>query len=120
MTDTEMEVAGYVRKFDYTQYAHDNHVNVIDENSFQHLVRDTFTTIADVMRNTYGPYGSTIMISNQNETTTTKDGYNIYCAMGFNHQYKRMVYLAIRDIIERVNRTVGDGIELCLAWLNST
>lgn len=114
MTDTEMEVAGYVRKFDYTQYSHDNHVNVIDENSFQHLVRDTFTTIADVMRNTYGPYGSTIMISNQNETTTTKDGYNIYCAMGFNHQYKRMVYLAIKDIIERVNRTVGDGTTSCI------
>ena len=114
LSDEEMAIAGYKKVFDYTQFSHENHVNVIPEESFKNLVRDTFTTIADVLRNTYGPYGSTIMISDQNNTTTTKDGYNIYCALGFNHQYKKMVYLAIKGIIERVNKTVGDGTTSCI------
>ena len=115
VSDSEMEVMGYKRTYDYTQYSHDNNINVIPEEDFQHLVHDTFHTIADNLRKTYGPYGSTIMmVSEQNETTTTKDGYNIYQALGFNHQYKKMVYVTIRDIIERVNRTVGDGTTSCI------
>lgn len=110
----ELEANNYVQKFDYTQYSHDNHVNVIPEESFHHLVTDTFKVITDTLRKTYGPYGSTIMISDQNETTTTKDGYNIYCALGFSHHYKRMVYLAIKKIIERVNNNVGDGTTSCI------
>lgn len=115
LSDTEMEVAGFKRVYDYTQYSHENHINVIPEEAFQRLTSDTFGTVADVLRNTYGPYGSTMMLTSQNgETTTTKDGYNIYNSLGFNHQYKRMVYMAIQNIIERVNRTVGDGTTSCI------
>ena len=114
MNQMEMELEGFKKVFDYSQYSHDNHVNVIPEESFKRLVSDTFEVIADVLRETYGPYGATIMISDQNETTTTKDGYNIFNAMGFSHQYKKMVYLAIKKIIERVNRRVGDGTTTCI------
>jgi hypothetical protein len=110
----EMEVLGYNRVYDYTQYSHDNHVNVIPEESFKRLVSDTFKTITDTLRSTYGPYGSTMIISDQNETTTTKDGYNVFEAMNFNHHYKHMVYLAIGKICERVNRNVGDGTTSCI------
>lgn len=102
------------KQYDYTQYSHENHVNVIPENDFKHLVEDTFRTITDTMRATYGPYGSTVVISAQNETMTTKDGYNVFEAMGFSHAYKRMVYLAIQKICERVNRNVGDGTTSCI------
>ncbi len=114
MTEAELNAMGYSKRYDYTQYAHDNHVNVIPEDAFKHLVRDTFKTIADNLRETYGPYGSTILVSSCNETTATKDGYNIFCSLGFNHQYKRMVYLAIKKIIERVNTNVGDGTTSCI------
>lgn len=115
MNEFELEaLTGAKRVFDYTQFSHDNHVNVIPEESFHQLVKDTFDIIAQVLKKTYGPYGSTIMISDQNQTTSTKDGYNIYCAMGFNHHYKRMVYLAIKQIIERVNTNVGDGTTSCI------
>lgn len=114
MNEAEMEACGYVRVYDYTSYSHDNHVNVIPEESFKRLVTDTFKVITDVLRETYGPYGSTIMISDQNETTTTKDGYNIFNAIGFSHQYKQKVYLAIKKIIDRVNHNVGDGTTSCI------
>ena len=114
MSGDEMEILGYSKVFDYTQFSHDNHVNVIPEQSFKRLVQDTFRTITEVLRETYGPYGSTVVISDQNETTTTKDGFNVFEAMGFSHHYKRMVYLAIKKICERVNRNVGDGTTSCI------
>lgn len=111
----EAEMMGHGKMvYDYTQYGHDNHVNVITEAAFKQLVTDTFKTIVEVLKETYGPYGSSIMISENNETTATKDGYNIYNALGFSHQYKKMVYLAIKKIIERVNDNVGDGTTSCI------
>ena len=109
-----MEELGYTKSYDFTQYAHDNNVNVIPEDSFKHLIEETFRIIADILRNTYGPYGSTVVISDQSETTTTKDGYNVFNAVGFSHTYKRMVYLAIKKIIDRVNNNVGDGTTSCI------
>jgi len=112
--EIEMASMGYGRVYDYTQYSHDNHVNVIPEQSFRRLVHDTFNVITETLRETYGPYGSTVMISDQNQTITTKDGYNVFESIGFNQVYKQKVYLAIQQIIERVNRNVGDGTTSCI------
>lgn len=108
------ELEAYQPKYNYTQYSHDNDVNVIPEESFKRLVTDTFKTITDTLRATYGPYGSSVIIADQNETFTTKDGFNVFEAMGFSHQYKKMVYLAIKKICERVNKNVGDGTTSCI------
>ena len=112
--ELELQMAGYEKVYDYSQYAQKNNINVIPENDFKRLVRDAFKIIADNLRATYGPYGSSVIISEQSQTTTTKDGYNVFNALGFNHTYKRMVYLAIGKIIERVNRNVGDGTTSCI------
>ena len=93
----EMDMAGYKPMYDYTQYSHDNHVNVIPEINFKRLVSDTFKVITDTLRKTYGPYGSTILIASANTVTSTKDGHNVFEVMGFSHHYKKMVYLAIKD-----------------------
>ena len=110
----ELSAMGYEQVFDYTQYSHKKHVNAIPEEDFKRLIRDTFATIAEMMRSTYGPYGSTMMISDQNETTSTKDGFHVFEAMGFSHAYKHKVYLAIKKICERVNQNVGDGTTSCI------
>lgn len=99
---------------DYNAYSSEKHVNVIPEADFKELVAETFTTISEVLRATYGPYGSSIIISENNDTITTKDGYNVFQALGFSHSYKKMVYLAIKKIIERVNKNVGDGTTSCI------
>lgn len=112
--DIELQMNGFERVYDYSQYAHDNNINVIPEKDFKRLVSDTFKTITETLRATYGPYGSSWIITDQSETTTTKDGYHVFQSMGFNHTYKRMVYLAISKIIERVNRNVGDGTTSCI------
>ena len=113
MTD-EMIMSGYIPKYNYTQYANDNNVNVIPEVDFKRLVTDTFKVIADTMKNTYGPYGSTVCLLENGETGATKDGYNTFCGMNFNDPYKHHIYLAIKAICERVNNNVGDGTTSCI------
>ena len=115
MNEIQAQEMGYQKRYDFTQYSHENNVNVIPEEDFKRLVQETFKCIADNLRKTYGPYASTVMLSNSNnETFATKDGYNVFNALGFSHTYKRMVYLAIQKIIERVNRNVGDGTTSCI------
>ena len=63
---------------DYNQYSREKHINVIPENDFKELVSETFDTIASALRSTYGPYGASSIVSESNETITTKDGYNVF------------------------------------------
>lgn len=112
--DTELQAMGYKQRFDYSQYSHDNDVNVIPRADFKRLIRDTFKTITEIVRETYGPYGSTWTLNEQNQTNSTKDGYNTFEAIKFAHQYKQMVKLAIGKICARVNAVVGDGTTSCL------
>ena len=115
MNDDQLALAaGYERVYDYTQYSHENHVNVIPEEAFDRLVKDTFSTIADTLRKTYGPYASTVLISEMNEMSATKDGYNVFNAISFNQPYKQMVYRTIKKIIDDVNDNVGDGTTSCI------
>lgn len=93
----------------YNNYSIDHEVNMIPENDFKRLVIDTFNCITQAVGPTAGPYGSHVMTTSMNQNTTTKDGYNAFCALSFNNPYKRIVYLAIKNICERVNKTVGDG-----------
>lgn len=100
----------------YTEYSKETEFNVIPEADFKELVSDTFNVIAQNLRATYGPYGSSIILADTSspETTTTKDGYNVFLSLGTKNPYKKMVYLTIKQIIERVNRNVGDGTTSCI------
>lgn len=101
-------------RYDYTQYSHDNDINIIPEEDYRRLVADTFKVIAHNLRKTYGPYGSSAIMTEQNHTTATKDGYNTFEALHFSHNYKQQVYLHIQEIINRVNENVGDGTTSCI------
>ena len=114
MNPTGMGFDSSLMKYDYTQYSHDNDVNVIPDADYRRLVADTFRTICNTMRQTYGPYGSSVIITEQNQTTATNDGYNTFEALHFSHNYKQQVYLSIQDIINRVNENVGDGTTSCI------
>lgn len=114
LNETELRAMGYEQKFDYSQFSHDNDINVIPKKDFKRLIRDTFKTITTVVKETYGPYGSTYTLNELNQTSSTKDGYNSFEAIHFSHQYKQMVKLTIGKICSRVNEVVGDGTTSCL------
>ena len=54
--ELELQMAGLKKQYDYTEFAHNAHVNVIPESDFKRLVSDTFKTITFVFKQTYGPY----------------------------------------------------------------
>ena len=54
--ELELQMAGLKKQYDYTEFAHNAHVNVIPESDFKRLVSDTFKTITFVLKQTYGPY----------------------------------------------------------------
>lgn len=110
----EIHMPSYYDQHDYTLYSRCKSVNIIPEKDFKLLVSDTFQTLADALRVTYGPYGRQVMITDHRETTTTKDGYNTFAVLGFADEYKDKVYLAIKKICDRVNRRVGDGTTSCI------
>ena len=112
MENPELEM--YQKNYDYTNYSHRNHINVIPEEDFKRLITDSFKSLTDVLRKTYGPYGSSVMMSEQSQTILTKDGYNVFQQLGPSHTYKRLVYLALNKIITRVNKNVGDGTTSCM------
>lgn len=110
-----MDGAVFQKTYDYTDYAHRNHVNIIPKEDFRRLVADTFKVLTERLRDTYGPYGSTVMISTTTgDTVSTKDGFHAFQSMGFSHQYKNLVYKAIYKICARVNQNVGDGTTSCV------
>ena len=99
----------------YSQYSIDNEVNIIPEEDFKSLIRDTFKVITQHVGGTAGPYGSQVMLSSSDgQSTTTKDGFNSFSALSFMNPYKKMVYLAIKKICERVNNSVGDSTTSCI------
>lgn len=99
---------------DYTRYSKAKSVNMIPENDFIELVLDTFSTMCQALRCTYGPYGSPVMISELNDNSTTKDGFKTVESLNFSNPYQNLVYLSIKKICERVNNTVGDGTTTCI------
>lgn len=105
---------GLTKKYDYTSYSHEHNINVIPREDFYNLTQNTFNEIVKQVGKTYGPYGEPFMILDGGSFVATKDGYRTFTSLGFNHAYKHMVYKAISQIIERVNRNVGDGTTSCL------
>lgn len=113
--EKDLIAMGYEKKYDYSQYSHDHKINIIPEDDFKRLTSDVFKTIAENLKQTYGPYGSIWTMTNtMNGTTSTKDGYNAFRAMKFSDRHMHEVYLTIQDIIDRVNTNVGDGTTSCM------
>ena len=69
-------------KYDYTQYSHDNDVNVIPDADYRRLVADTFKTICDTLRKTYGPRMDTIPLKQCISHTITSSKFIL--------QYRRL------------------------------
>ena len=103
---------------DFTRYSREKSINMIPEEDFKALVLETFDTMCQALRCTYGPYGSPVMISEQTDNSTTKDGFKTVESLHFSNPYQRLVYISIKKICERVNSNVGDGTTTCILLAN--
>ena len=115
---TDLKMPNPLDGNDFTRYSREKSINMIPEDDFKALVLETFDTMCQALRCTYGPYGSPVMISEQTDNSTTKDGFKTVESLHFSNPYQRLVYLSIKKICERVNSNVGDGTTTCILLAN--
>lgn len=115
----ELSMLGYEAKYQYTQYSQDHGINVIPENDFRKLIIRSSNEISAVLRQTYGPYGSHVMIDSMvGDTVSTKDGNKTFNALKLSNKYLRVGHKLIKKITDRVNMLVGDGTTSCVLLAN--
>lgn len=83
--------------------------NVIPKEDFQIRSQNLFTSVANTLKNTLGPYGSTSIIETHNDYKVTKDGWNVLKSLHFNNPVEENILMLLVNIAQRVVRKVGDG-----------
>ena len=91
---------------------HNPMINVVHEDVFKTRVEQIFEEIACCLEKSYGPYGSSTIISNYPFNHVTKDGFSIMKFLSFSKEHT-IIDDAIKNLIEapcaRLNNAVGDG-----------
>lgn len=97
-------------------------INVMSANDFQKRVSEIFQMTADVLAKSYGPYGSSSIISEYPYQHVTKDGFSIMKKLSFSKDIT-LVDDAIKGLIEtpcsRLNYAVGDGTTTAIISVNA-
>lgn len=97
-------------------------LNVLDEKTFRARVALIFDMVANALQKSYGPYGSSTIISNYPFQHVTKDGYSIMKVLAFAKD-KTTIDDAIKNLIERpcgrLNYAVGDSTTTVILAVNA-
>lgn len=97
-------------------------INVMSASLFQERVSEIFQMTADVLAKSYGPYGSSSIISEYPYQHVTKDGFSIMKKLSFSKDFT-IVDDAIKGLIEtpcsRLNYAVGDGTTTAIIAVNA-
>ena len=96
-------------------------INVLDSKTFQGRVSEIFQMTSDALSKSYGPYGSSTIISEYPYNHITKDGFSIMKKLSFSKDVT-IVDDAIKSLIEapcsRLNYAVGDGTTTAIIAVN--
>lgn len=84
--------------------------NVINENNFKEITSNVVDILANTLKNTLGPYGSTSIIENRvGDYMITKDGWNVLKNIRFNTPIESNMMTILLSISQRMVTKVGDG-----------
>ena len=83
--------------------------NVIGEASFRDRVRRVFEQVANMIKNTLGPYGANTIIERFGEMHITKDGWQILKKIHFEDPTDQNIHQLLLNISAQVVIKVGDG-----------
>jgi len=83
--------------------------NVISEADFKCRILNVFHSVADALRNTLGPYGSTTIIEKYGEMHITKDGWQVLKSIHFDSNIDNNIMMMLLRISQQVVLKVGDG-----------
>lgn len=101
---------------------YDPAINVMDMDTFRGRVSQIFQIVSNVLSKSYGPYGSSTIISDYPFKHVTKDGFSIMKKLSFSKD-KTIIDDAIKGLIEdpcaRLNYAVGDGTTTSIIAVNA-
>lgn len=103
----------------FLTYSNKHQCNLIPQEEFEDLIKEVFGVIADNMKKSLGPLGSSATILDGMMTEATKDGYSILNKYRFHNRYKKMIYNLIKTPCTTMNNTVGDGTTTAIVLANA-
>ena len=83
--------------------------NVFGEDEFKEQFKIVFDTVARILANTLGPYGSTTMIDTGTNYAVTKDGFHTLAHIKFADRRQDRIYTTMFNISHQMVAKVGDG-----------
>lgn len=83
--------------------------NVIGNEEFNDRSKRVFSSVANVLSHTLGPFGATSIIETSHEYKVTKDGWNVLKSLHFNSPTEENILMLLSNIAQQVVRKVGDG-----------
>ena len=102
----------------YMDYFNKHNINIIPQEAYEELVKETFNDIAFNLTKSLGPLGSSATIFDGSIVEATKDGYSILNKYKLTNTYKKMIYNLIKRPCTKMNNTVGDGTTTAIALTN--
>ena len=102
----------------YMDYFNKHNINIIPQQDYEALVKETFNDIAFNITKSLGPLGSSATIFDGGIVEATKDGYSILNKYKLTNVYKKMIYNLIKKPCMKMNNTVGDGTTTAIALTN--
>lgn len=90
-------------------------INVISAKTLKELLNEITSMVADVLKNTFGPYGQTTLIQTVSTVYTTKDGWNVMQNLRVTDEDGKYSVAAnaikklIQDVAQAVVLNAGDG-----------
>lgn len=83
--------------------------NVVNNEDFKEHISFVFENVADALKNTLGPYGSTTIIEKFGEMHATKDGWQVLKKIHFSDTTSESIMQLLFNIAAQVVIKVGDG-----------
>lgn len=83
--------------------------NSLNKDEFKEQFMLVFKTMADLLSNTLGPYGSHTMIDNKTSYCMTKDGFHVLQYLHFASMEQERIRTTLYNISHQMVMKVGDG-----------
>lgn len=83
--------------------------NVVNNEEFKQRISFVFNSVANALKNTLGPYGSTTIIERFGEMHITKDGWQVLKKITFSDPTNQNIMQLLFNIAAQVVIKVGDG-----------
>ena len=94
--------------------------NIVINKDLKESMKETLEFLADILKNTLGPYGSTTIIQDQMlNHQITKDGYSLLKKIYIEEEVPRTILDMVKKISRTLVRKVGDGSTSSIIIANS-